>query len=126
MSPIKVNAYVQVPHTDLMPWPGTSSSEDISTSIGSLVGGVSLKLVPPSEDFVKVALLTAGVSAPRVVRFLAEGVSKIDSRPLGLEDVTGVFRTAELELGTLVSAGLESHPRRLFCFFGSFAEGRGI
>lgn len=98
-----------------MLWPGTSSSEDMSTSIGSLVGGVSLKLVPPSDDLVKVALLTAGVSALRVVRFLVEGVSKIDSRPLGLEDVTGAFRPAELE--SLVSAGLESHPRRLFCFF---------
>jgi hypothetical protein len=86
----------------------------MSTSIGSLVGGVSLKLVPPSDDLVKVALLTAGVS---VVLFLLEGVSKIDSRPLGLEDVTGAFRTAELELATLVSVGLESHPRRLFCFF---------
>lgn len=113
----EVNAYIQVPHTDLMPRAGTSSSEDMSTSIGSLVGGVSLKLVPPSDDLVKVALLTAGASAPRVARFLVEGVSKIDSRPLGLEDATGVFRTAELELATFVSAGLESHPRRLFCFF---------
>ena len=77
-----------------------------------------MKLVPPSDDLVKLALLTAGASAPRVVRFLAEGVSKIDSRPLGLEDVTGAFRpAAELESATLVSAGLESHPRRLFCFF---------
>lgn len=91
----------------------------MSTSIGSLVGGVSLKLVPPSDDLVKVALLIAGVSAPRVVRFLAEGVSKVDSRPLGLEDVMEAFCTTELELelATLVSAGLESHPRRLFCFF---------
>lgn len=76
-----------------------------------------MKLVPPSDDLVKVALLTAGASAPRVARFLVEGVSKIDSRPLGLEDATGVFRTAELELATFVSAGFESHPRRLFCFF---------
>jgi len=113
----RIKAYAQKPHTDLIARPDTSSSEDMSTSIGSLVGGVSLKLVPPSDDLVKVALLTAGASVPRVVLFLVEGVSKIDSRPLGLEDVTGAFRTAVLELATLVSAGLESHPRRLFCFF---------
>jgi hypothetical protein len=112
----KVEAHVLVPHTDLMSRLGKSSSEDMSTSIGSLVGGVSLKLVPPSDDLVKVALLTAGRSVPRVFRFLVEGVSKTESRPLGLEDVTGAF-TAELELAILVTAGLESHPRRLFCFF---------
>jgi len=85
----------------------------MSTSIGSLVGGVSLKLLPPSDDLEKVALLTVGGSVPRVIRFLVEGVPKIESRPLGLEDAF----TAELELATLVAVGLESHPRRLFCFF---------
>jgi hypothetical protein len=118
----RVEARVSVPHTDL----SKSSSEDRSTSMGSLVGGVSLKLLPLSDDLVKVALRTAGGSVPRVVRFLVEGVSKIESRPLGLEDAF----TAELEPATLVAAGLESHPRRLFCFFCSwgfdFAEGKGI
>src|SRR5579863_9972501 len=91
----------------------------MSTSIGSLVGGVSLMLLPPSDDLVKVALLTARESLPRVVRLLVEGVSKTESRPLGLEDVTGAF-TAELELVALAAAGLASHPSRLFCFFWSF------
>jgi len=93
----------------------------MSTSIGSLVGGVSLMLLPPSDDLVKVALRTAGESLPRVVRLLVEGVSKIESRPLGLEDGTGAF-TPELELAALAAAGLASHPRRLFCFFGSFCS----
>ena len=82
-------------------------------------------LLPPSEDLVKVALPTAGESMPRRVRFLVEGVSKIESRPLGLEEVpvTGAF-SAELELATfvVVAADLESHPRRLFCFFWSFCS----
>jgi hypothetical protein len=91
--------------------------------MGSLVGGVSLMLLPPSEDLVNVALPTAGEEAPSEVRFFVEGVSKIDSRPLGLEDVTvtGSFtalgRCSELELVALAAAGLESHPSRLFCFF---------
>jgi hypothetical protein len=93
----------------------------MSTSIGSLVGGVSLMLLPPSDDLVKVALLTAGESLPRVVRLLVEGVSKIESRPLGLEDGTGAF-PPELELAALAVAGLASHPRRLFCFFASFCS----
>lgn len=80
-----------------------------------------MALLPPSDDLVKLALLTAGESVPRVIRFLFEGVSKIESRPLGLEDVTGPL-TAELESATLVAAGLESHPRRLFCFFSSFCS----
>jgi len=84
----------------------------MSTSIGSLVGGVSLMLLPPSEDFVNVALLTAGESVPRLARFFVEGVSKIESRPLGLEDVATAF-AAERES----AVGLDSHPRRLFCFF---------
>jgi hypothetical protein len=79
-------------------------------------------LLPPSDDLVKVALPTAGYSLPRVVRLLVEGVSKIESRPLGLEDVTvtGAF-AAELELAALAASGLASHPRRLFCFFWSFS-----
>ena len=64
--------------------------------------------------------MTAGGPVPTVIRLLVEGVSKIESRPLGLEDaredVPEAF-TAELELATLVTAGLESHPRILFCFF---------
>jgi len=98
---------------------GRSSSEEMSTSIGSLVGGVSLMLFPPSDDLVKVALPTTGESIPGVARCLVKGVSKIESRPLGLEDVTGAFM-AELEL--LAAAGLASHPRRLFCFFWSFCS----
>jgi len=80
-------------------------------------------LLPPSEDLVKVALPTAGESMPRVVRFLVEGVSKIESCPLGLEEVpvTGAF-TAELETFVAVVADLENHPRRLFCFFWSFCS----
>lgn len=76
-------------------------------------------LLPPSEDLVKVALPTAGESMARVVRFLVEGVSKIESRPLGEDVPAKEASTAELELATLVAvaADLESHPRRLFCFF---------
>jgi hypothetical protein len=59
----------------------------MSTSIGSLVGGVS----PPSDDSVKVALQTTGELIPRVAHCLVKGVSKIESHPLGLEDVTGAF-----------------------------------
>jgi hypothetical protein len=82
-------------------------------------------LLPPSDDLVKVALLTAGDEAPSEVRFFVEGVSKIDSRPLGLEEVTVIEAFApaggcpELDSATLVAAGLENHPSRLFCFFWS-------
>jgi hypothetical protein len=80
-------------------------------------------LLPPSDDLVKVALPTAGEESPRKVRFLVEGVSKIDSRPLGLDEATVIEALSakggwlELDWATLTAAGLESHPSKLFCFF---------
>ena len=60
-----------------------------------------------------------------LVRRFVEGVSKIESFPPGLEDVTeGLTAPSRgcprLELAPLAVAGLDSHPIRLFCFFGSF------
>lgn len=79
-----------------------SSSDTISTSMGSLVGGVSLKLLPPSEDL--------WLGAAEEVKCFAGGSF----------DRSGVRVTEE---GALVDAAapgcLEKKFIRLFCFIFS-------
>jgi len=96
-------------------------------SIGSVAGGVSLKLLLPSEDLVYVASTMVGESTSlRTTVLFNAGVrgscwleavcvfSEFD-----VEDrCVASFRGAVAALG-LDSEPVESHPMRLFCFIAS-------
>jgi hypothetical protein len=89
----------------------------MSTSIASLVGGVSLALLPPSEDRENLAFLTATELATRVF-----GVLKAGEDPgwsAGSDDRSGTRLLVELAPVEEV-AGFEKKDIKLFCLRFSF------
>lgn len=92
----------------------------MSTSIGSLVGGVSTKLdaLTPSIDFELIFVDRFEVSISELLEGDTDelGFSAFDTFDLALDFCPDGFW---LGLGLESPAGFESHPNKLFCFVAS-------